>query len=679
MATTNLQIKQGLLSTYTTSSQPADYVVSTPSAPFSLGYADAVYFPVDPSAVNLRQKKIKGVNLKVYCRGIQYSYQTDTYTDARYLRLQFNALSEQYDPDVLRQEGRLKWDIDAQTYLYLSELGWSWYDLRLPFDSDTGELFSRGIRLAMNVSYEGASVRTFIESYPPGSAYAPRIEVEYEELVPVVLSASPQSGWVSPERDVTLSWLYSIPSSPDPVRHLGSFLEWQVGDNSVQRVTLGAVSSYTIPASSLPQSGTFRWRVAVSASNGQISEYTPWYSLTTTEAAPSVSPVFPVAGFVTASERTEFSWRYEVATGTVPSAYELQYRYGAYEWQPLASAVSSDTKTEVDTSSLPAGQMEWRVRASNQSGVWSEWSDSAQIVLVSAPSTPVLSVTSGRSPQPVLTWQSVGQAGYQLRIGDYDTGTVYGTAQQYRYSGYLPDGLTLIQLRTQNQYELWSAWSEYVVDVKNNPSAVDDFSVFVELRSFADAFVLWPTVEGAQSYLVYRDNVLVGRCGAEDTSYSDALGVGEVSYRVRAVLDGGNYVLSEPFVVTLQPKGVQIRALQGGEWLDVSHSLTSLPSVDVTRTRAVSLYNYAGARYPVPEVSPFETMTYNLSVAFKRGDPMVARFEALMGQLVIVKDQYSNLVVGVLGTWTRAQNAFVVSYKATITQVDRSLYEVDSI
>lgn len=669
----NVPLKSGMLSTY----DLGQYTVSDIAAPFSMSWANTAYFPTEASLVQLRKTVLSKASLCLYCCVDAVPTTPGGYTPtSTSIKFEVATLASPFDSDALRKQGYLLWS-ELSNYTYLRNANWEWVEVNLPLAANGEPNFQNGLRMANADGYTSGYTER-IHVYPPNTAFSPYIKVSYYDVAPVVLSATPRGGWVSPNKDLVLSWTHYFEATPDPVEVTNSLLEWQVGAEEVHQINLGTATSYTIPASQLPAAGGLRWRVTLTAENGLSSDPSDWYELTTIEAAPVVKVVNPVAGFLVAEKETEFTWDYSVSTGTPPSAYEVQCR-GSGDWRLLSAAETAATSATADTTVFPAGTFEWRVRARNQSGVWSEWSEPAQLVLISSPAAPVVSVTSGASPQPVVVWQSAGQSGYQVMVGDVDTGVRYGTAQTHTYDGYLPDGVTLIRVRVQNQFELWSDWGVCAVDVRNSLPTADTLVVGAQSTGHADAQLKWPAIGSAQAYLVYRDGELIAKCGATQAQYTDFLGVGTVSYQVRAVFESGNYVLSDPVELTLIPRGAQIRALDGDVWLDISHATTSLPSVTTARTRAVAHYNYVGAMYPVAEVSPFETMTYSLSLAFKREDPAVTAFDALMGETVVVKDQYSNLVVGVLGTWTKTQNAFLVSYKAQVTQIDRSLYAVSKV
>lgn len=674
----NIPLAPGLHVDYTETYPRTLRGVVTPSTPFKIGPDDAVYFPLGVIPDEIRKQRIADLRLVLRSRSfIQYA---DGDTVAASNRLTAQMLVEPYDADKLTSDLFLPTDSLARSEYMPQSLEWDTVDLsdfiKPLYVSDYATAFLRGLKLTGPTVGSSADSWPVIEIYPPGSAYAPYYELQCEPVQPEVLAPTPSGGWVDPDKALTLSWRFSAAETIDPIKQASALVEWQIDDGEIHQTSLSTAESYTLPASVLPASGAIKWRVTVTGDNGVSSEASNWLKLATTESKPVVTPVRPVGGFVEAAAATKFEWSYSIAAGAEPSAYELQYRAAGAAWTALISGTGAATSVSVDTTALPAGSMEWRVRAANGSGIWSDWSTPAQIVLISTPAAPAVTVTSGASPQPVITWQSSGQSGYQVRIGDFDSGLIYGTERSYQYKGFLPDGGTLIQVRIQNQYELWSDWGAYFVTVQNVPGS-SELSLTVQAQPYADTLLLWSKVPNALSYIVYRDGAAVAECDSADTQYVDTLAIGDATYQVRAVLAGGNYVLSDTATVALHPVGVQIRALDAGDWIDVSHSLTSLPAITSSRTRAVSYYHYTGGVYPVPEVSPFEDMTYSLSVAFRRGDPAADAFDALLGHTVIVKDQYGNFMVGVLGTYSKTQNTFTVAYKATVSQIDRSAYEID--
>ena len=184
-----------------------------------------------------------------------------------------------------------------------------------------------------------------------------------------------------------------------------------------------------------------------------------------------------------------FEWEHIISTGSAPRGFEIQYREGSSEWETLIDQKDTEqTYYDVPANTLPAGNLEWRVRTYNSNLTPGNWSDSASIIVRSAPPAPIItSVTS--SPRPVISWQSEGQIQAEVRIND-STRSVLSAAKSYRWEDFLPDGFITVNVRVKNQFDLWSPWASAQTTIKNTPSgqitlsaSVSNYAVSLSINS----------------------------------------------------------------------------------------------------------------------------------------------------------------------------------------------------
>lgn len=92
----------------------------------------------------------------------------------------------------------------------------------------------------------------------------------------------------------------------------------------------------------------------------------------------------------------------------------------------------------------------------------------------------------------------------------------------------------------------------------------------------------------------------------------------------------------------------------------------------MSASRSVTYLHHVGAALPSAEIGEAVTMTYNLDCAFKTSDLEAAKaFEALLGQLVCIKEPGGERYVGVLDSLSKENvRRLYRSYTATITLVD---------
>ena len=88
-------------------------------------------------------------------------------------------------------------------------------------------------------------------------------------------------------------------------------------------------------------------------------------------------------------------------------------------------------------------------------------------------------------------------------------------------------------------------------------------------------------------------------------------------------------------------------------------------------SRAVTYQQFLGAQLPTATVSDALTISHQLSTALPWSRKADAdRLEAMIGQLVCVKDPRGERFVGVLGSYSKTSSRFYLAYSLTITPVD---------
>ena len=244
-----------------------------------------------------------------------------------------------------------------------------------------------------------------------------------------------------------------------------------VGGNYTEIPISGAESTITIPANTFT-TNEIEWQVNVTSNDGIESEFTPWYKLTTVDSVPQKpKPITPVLAFADGSLPVIFSWDHVIDTNSVSSGFDLEYSadQGA-TWSTLVNEVSENTAYTVAPSVLPAGNLQWRVRTYNSDAVVGPWSDPAMFVLQAAPEPPAISEMTASS-RPVISWQSLGQVAYQVRIAaaGYDTGEIAGTIKSHKVGSYLANGDYLIEVRIKNAFSIWSEWASAAFSLAVTP------------------------------------------------------------------------------------------------------------------------------------------------------------------------------------------------------------------
>ena len=485
----------------------------------------------------------------------------------------------------------------------------------------------------------------------------------------IKISNFPASGFINEKEENILSWEWETDSigGNNAINAIESTLEWKNGaDGEVQTVKItGGSKSYRFPANTFPETSTLLWRVTVDFAEGYTAE-SDWATLTTIDATPTVEIISPKSVYIDGSIENIFSWDYDISTGSAQYGAVLQYSdNNGLEWKSLGTVTGASTTYTVPANTLPAGTILWKVQAANSDGGTSEWSEPATVVVRSAPPVPVVSV-SGASPRPIISWQALGQQAYQVQIGGYDSGEMYGTNKSYKVPEFLPDGPAIARVRIQNSFGIWSEWGTAEFTVAN----VEIGSCVAKATGIKNWIrVSWDFVAEAEriaTFYIYRDNALIGK--TTDSFFDDQLAWGAHAYKIRCAA-GDYYAMSNEVKAKLDIKTACIAEYGVWDWLELPVVRGRLPALSTQYTGNVTYLHFAGRTLPVAEIG--EERDVSWSFAFSTTNRECAeRMASLFARLVVYKDPRDGACVGVLEGQSRQSDRYGWDFSYTIRAVD---------
>lgn len=380
------------------------------------------------------------------------------------------------------------------------------------------------------------------------------------------------------------------------------------------------------------------------------------------EDPPTVTPLYPVSAVIDGDKPVTFRWGYSQPVNEPQSHFQIQ-KYEDDGWVDIVpkTAGSGNTYT-APAGTFAAGQASWRVMVWSQNGENpSEWSNAAYVIVQSSPKAPVIT-NATNTPKPFFTWQSADQQGYEITLGDYSTGIVYGLDKSWTYPDFLPDGNYTFSIRVQNQYGIWSPPSSTEITVKNTPSG----TLTLSARIFNNGVSLvWA---GAfNSYRIYRDGIAIAE--TESTGYIDYLSAGKHEYQVYAVLDSsGNYTPSNYVTEIVKPRCTVISAIDNISWIPLRLRNEGRPTQSVNLEAQVSFVHYQGRALPVPYNTGFQDLSSSFAFTFNRLEDY-ERLSALLGKVVIIKKRTGERVIGVL-TGISSNNSKTYDFSMNIVDTD---------
>lgn len=391
------------------------------------------------------------------------------------------------------------------------------------------------------------------------------------------------------------------------------------------------------------------------------------------DAPAKVTSLTPNKKAIIGNNDNTFSWEYTQEADEAQTHYDLQIsNNNGVSWITIANKEeTSDTERVIAGGTLASGNYLWRVRVYTRSGtVASNWAQ-GQFTVNNNPETS--GVDCDGAPMPTITWTAVEQAAYQVKFGDYDSGTVYSADGAHTIPRYFADGVYGIQVRTQTSSGVWSEWTTPLyVEIVNEPGAT------IELTAFAHEYGVGLTWDGEyDNYYVLRDGVPIAT--VEDNAYYDALAYREHTYAVLAPMFGGYYTKSNEVSQSPALRHDIIADINTLEWIPLKYALGSRVMRNYTDSTTVTYREFAGREYPVGFVSEHKAGGLSARYAFKTAAEADA-VRALVGKTIVYKDRRGGRIVGILDSASRAVGK-LYDMTLTITQTDYPEavdYEIDN-
>ena len=448
--------------------------------------------------------------------------------------------------------------------------------------------------------------------------------------------------------------VYDSYNSVDGFSQVSASLFWRTGTSGAfAEISASGSQMYVdVPANTFPVAETIQYYV-VCTDNAGTTNTSATFSFTTTDSSISTAAAAPINTIEDGSGPITLRWTISSPNGTTPTRIDIIWKVSTdANWTHIDNLSGTLTAYTIAGGTFGAGEILWAVRAYNADGTAGSWSATVRFVCIAAPSAP--SVSTDGAPFATFSWQVSGQQAWRLTVDGKIYGPFFGTGKTFTLPDYLADGEHVASVEVQGQYGLWSQPGTVSFNVANTPGDV----VTLQGEFGVDAALLWQTDSSAADFLIYRDGVQIGHTAG--LSFVDRLALCEHSWQVCNRLADGNYTLSNTVTGICRSCVTRVAPFAGGDWLALPLSERSNAEQKFLYSRKYSLRHVMGAALPVLELSPYEDGTGSYEAAFRSVEEAKA-FEALRGQLVIIKSRGGQVLVGALTDVTTRMTNFYIA------------------
>lgn len=526
----------------------------------------------------------------------------------------------------------------------------------------------------------GYSAQSYVLFNTNQSAHPPYFEINYSPSPFTISSILPSSGaQIVKTKNNTFSWVLSWNQSEvlGTIKQAGGEFRWRPsgaqGYNSIPLINTGSPSgTITVPANTF-NADNIEWCLSVT-SNAEYTATSPWFTANTKDSISTCESVSPNGVVVEDLDGVTYIWKHIIATGTPQSGFELNVSTDqGSTWAKLTEGSGSSSSIKVAHNATPSGAILWRVRTKNSEGIFGSWSAPVGAVIRPAPDAPII-VSASNHPRPLIKWQSTNQQAYRVRIGNYDSGIIYGTEKEYIYPEYLPDGIIDIGVSILNDTGMESAESKAQVEIKNIPIG----EITLSTRSRHDcAMLFWNKIESATKYYVLRDGTPINV--TDSSGFSDYLCCGKHIYQIRAINEEGYYSISNAAHEISLPVIALLSEVGNIDWI-VLRNTEKPHSTENEFERKTSFMHYYTHEKPTPYSS--ENTNRSMSCQYVTRDATLhAKVEKLSGKLVIYKTFRGERIIGTMGkvsTKTSFNNKCVFTFSITEAEYAEEISYADS-
>ncbi len=323
------------------------------------------------------------------------------------------------------------------------------------------------------------------------------------------------------------------------------------------------------------------------------------------------TPSYPAGTYVNENTDILFAWAWNSTTPATQASVQLEYKLKTAANYTVVS-LTQTTHTYLLSGGLSQGTYQWRIKATNDAGETSAYSEVAEFNVVGKPAAPVINAVPNRTLTEI-TWNTTDQNAFDITISDANGKEILKDSVASSASSYKPEiflkGNYTVGVRTRNSTGLVSDWSykafgitasgptKPTIQLLQNDTKVTILTNMTDGITYAVIRTEEETGEEKILGLIQTDN-LVDTTFGFDRQYK---------YIVRAWATGG-YTDSDPERICY-PKTAIVLETNNDELIIDRSDETFLPyEEDIIGDMAV--FNCVGRMLPIAEHGEYESRAF---------------------------------------------------------------------
>jgi len=182
----------------------------------------------------------------------------------------------------------------------------------------------------------------------------------------------------------------------------------------------------------------------------------------TAGAQPAPTPLYPKDQTLIETDSTLFSWQFNSETAALQASVQLEYKDVDDADYTALSLTQSGYSYTLNTR-LPAGSYQWRLKATNDAGVTSGYSEVAYFNIVGRPAVPIINEPANKALTEI-SWNTNSQQSFEIILKDQSGKELIHETLATAEASYKPNlflkGQYLVSVRVMNDSMMWSDWAE---------------------------------------------------------------------------------------------------------------------------------------------------------------------------------------------------------------------------